>query len=559
MTVDADPSVGRATEGDASRRRVSPLSLKAARLPDLLAALSTTGLLLPEAVAYSQLAGLPPQSGVLALFAGLICYGLTGTSRFAIVSATSSSAAVLAAATVALGGGDPSQRVAIAALLVSVTGVAFTLTGLARLGALSNLIARPVLHGYVFGLALVIIVKQWPYLVGLHTVSSDFFPLVLELVRHSQLWSLTSLSLGLAALLVLFVLGRLRYIPGPLVVIAVGIAIAPMLRARGVALTGPIHMVPASLAFTLPAGRQWLVLIEYAVAMMFILYAESSTSIRSYAIKHDDPIHPNRELVALGVSNIVSGLLHGTPVGAGYSATSANESAGAQSRFAGLYAAVVVLVVVVLFLSWIERIPQPVLAAVVIHAVNKSLRLVQFRPYFQWRRDRAVTVIALISVLLLGVMNGLLAAIAFNVIILLRSLASPKLSVLGKLGAHDFVSLARYPEATLLSGVLIVRPEGPLFFANAQPLMALTRQLVQTHGDTSVLVLSLEESPDLDSTSIESLSELGDWLAARGVELRIARLKDRAHEVLLRASLPKLPPSVLEYSSVDDAVRGEAA
>jgi MFS superfamily sulfate permease-like transporter len=554
MTAGAEPPAGRTTGGGFPPRGLR--SVNAAHLADLLAALSIAGLLIPEAVAYSQLAGLPPQSGVLALFAGLICYGLAGTSRYAIVSATSSSAAVLAAATVALGGGDAPQRIALATLLVSVTGIALLLAGLARFGAVSSLIARPVLRGYIFGLALVITLKQCPYLLGLHVSGTDFLPLLLELVRQAPLWNLASLTLGLGALLALFLLEGRRYLPGPLIVIAAAIAAASWLSAHGVALVGPIHIALTSLSITLPAGRQWLILIEYAVAMMFIVYAESWTSIRSYAYKHDEPIHPNRDLVALGLANVLSGLLHGTPVGAGYSATSANESAGAQSRRAGLYAAGVVLVAVVLLLSWIERIPQPVLAAVVIHAVSKSLRLTGFRPYFQWRRDRAVSVIALVGVLLLGVMNGLLAAIGFNIIILLRSLASPKLSVLGQVGEHDFVSRTRFPEATLLPHILIVRPEEPLFFANAEPLMALARQAVRAQPDARVLVLSLEESPDLDSTSIESVSELATWLSRRGIELRIARLKDRAHEVLLRASLPQLPPSALEYSSVDDAVRG---
>src|SRR5262249_49928841 len=153
-------------------------------------------------------------------------------------------------------------------------------------------------------------------------------------------------------------------------------------------------------------------------------------------------------------------------------------------------------------------------------AVSKSLRLTAFRPYFQWRRDRAVSLIALIGVLVLGVMNGLLAAIGFNIIILLRSLASPKLAVLGQLGEHDFVSRNRFPEAALLPRILIVRPEEPMFFANAEPLMALTRQAVQNQPDVRLLVLSLEESPDLDSTSIESVGELAGWLSRRGIELR---------------------------------------
>lgn len=530
---------------------------RATLLPDLLAALSISGLLIPEAVAYSALAGLPPQAGVMALIAGLVCYGLTGSSRYAIVSATSSSAAVLAAATVALGADSPQQRFALGALLVMTAGAAFMLLGWAKLGAFSNLIARPVLRGYAFGLALVIALKQWPTLVGLHTSSSDFLPLLLEVTRHVAQWNHGSVAVGGSALLVLLLLGRWRRVPATLVVIVGGIAAALPLSQRGVALVGPIQLSPAAAAFALPTARQWPAVIAYAIALMFILFAESWSSIRTYALKHGDSVYPNRDLWALGLSNLVSGLLHGTPVGAGYSGTAANEAAGAQSRRAGLSAAAVVLLLVWVLRHWIERIPQPVLAAVVIHAVGNSLRLAQFRPYLRWHRDRSLALIAAIGVLALGVMNGLLVAIAFSLLMLLRGLARPRLSILGRRGAHDFVSRTRFPDAALVPGILVVRPEEPLFFVNAEPVMALARGAVQDYPDTRVLVLSLEESPNLDSTSIEALDELADWLSARSVRLRLARLKDAAHDVLLRAQLQWLPATALEYASVDDAVRAE--
>ncbi len=498
-------------------------------LADLLAALSISGLLIPEAVAYSALAGLPPQAGVMALIAGLVCYGLTGSSRYAIVSATSSSAAVLAAATVALGVGNPQQRPAVAALLVITAGAAFLLLGWAKLGAVSNLIARPVLRGYAFGLALVIALKQWPTLVGLHASSSDFLPLVLEVVRHVGLWNSSSVVVGASALLVLLLLGRWRRVPATLVVIVGGIAAALPLSERGVALVGPIPLSPVAAEFELPSPRQWPAVIAYATALMFILFAESWSSIRTYAFKHGDPVRPNRELWALGLSNLVSGLLHGTPVGAGYSATSANEAAGAQSRRTGLYAAEVVLLLVWAFRRWIERIPQPILAAVVIHAVRNSLRLVQFQPYVRWHRDRSVAFIAAIGVLALGVMNGLLVAIAFSLLMLLRGLASPRLSILGRRGPHDFVSRTRFPDAAPVPGILVVRPEEPLFFANAEPFMELVRQAVQENPETLVLVLSLEVSANLDSTTIESLDELaGLAVGVLGRSWQLARASKMA-------------------------------
>jgi sulfate permease, SulP family len=523
---------------------------------DILAGLAIAGLLLPEAVAYSGLAGLPPQAGVIALLAGLTCYGLIGRSRFAIVSATSSSAAVLASAVAALGGSSTPQRVAIASILVVGSGIAFGLCAALRLGAMSNLIARPVLRGYTFGLALVIAVRQWPHLANVPAHSSDFFVLSAELLREYRAWHLPSLVCGLAALAGLFALERVPKVPGTLLVIVASILAAPMLAAKGVVLTGPIHMALSLPTFSVPSGIRALPTVEYCLAVMFILYAESYGSIRTFALRHDQTVQPNRDLLALGVANMVSGFLRGTPVGAGYSATSANEAAGAQSRLAGLTAAVVVLVLVVAFLGWIERIPEPVLAAVIIHAVSKSLRLSQFRNYFRWRRDRPVVIAAVFGVMVLGVLDGLLVAIALSVALLLRSLARPRLSVLGRVGEHDYVSVARFAAAQTLPGMLVLRPEEPLFFANAEPLLALVRERVRAAPETRLVVLSLEESPDLDSTSLEALAELCEWLDRHGVELRLARVKDSAREAVARANLKQLPAGALHYASVDDAVRG---
>jgi MFS superfamily sulfate permease-like transporter len=521
---------------------------------DAVTGLSVAGLLLPEAVAYSGLANLPPQAGVIGLFAGLVCYALVGRSRYAIVTATSSSAAVLAAATLALGANAPAQRVAFAAILVCATGIAFVLAGSARLGAMSNLIARPVLRGFSFGLAMVIAVKQWPHIAGMHVHSTDFLPMLAEILRGAGTWEQASVGVGVSALCALFVLERTPRVPGVMVVIIAGVAAAPWLAAHGVLLTGPIHLALEMPSFAMPDGRQWLPLVEFALALMFILYAESYSSIRTYALKHDDIVQPNRDLIALGIANVVSGAFHGTPVGAGYSGTSANEAAGAQSRAAGLYAAATVLALVLLFLPWIERIPAPILAAIVIHAVSKSLRLGVFRPYFRWQRDRLVMLTAVAAVLVFGMLDGLLAAIAFSLAMLLHSLASPRMSLLGRMGAHDFVSIARFPQASCTPGILVLRPEEPLFFANAEPLLALARHRVLQQTDVRLVVFSLEESPDLDGTALEGLGEFAAWLAVRKIALRVARLKEASRDALWRANFSQLPPSGLDYASVDDAV-----
>jgi len=527
----------------------------AARGADLVAGVAMAGLLLPEAVAYSAIAGLPPQAGMVALLAGLSAYAAIGRSRFALVAATSSSAAVLGAALLSLDPGG-AQRAALASLLVVGSGVAFLLAGSLKLGALSNLIARPVLRGYAFGLALTIVLKQWPALAGTHAQAGSFPALLLEQARALGTIDAVSLALGVGALLALFLLEKVPRVPGALCVIVLGIALSPWLAAHGVGLVGPIRLEFGLPQFVLPSDAQWLELAQIALALMFVVYAESYGAIRTFALKHDDPVQPNRDLIALGVANALSGLLQGLPVGAGFSATAANDAAGARSRLAGIAAGASVLLALLLLTPWIERMPLPVLAAIVIHALAHALDWRTFRPYFRWRRDRLIALTAIASVLAFGVLDGLLAAIAFSLAMLLRRLARPRLSELGRVGRHDFASRTQFPQALREPGMLILRPEEPLFFANAEPLLALVRQAVPSHDGVHCLVLSLEESSDLDSSTLEALSDLAAWLAAHGIELRLARLKDEARDALLRAAIPQLPPAALDFLSVDDAANG---
>ena len=537
--------------------------VKAASLSDIIAGLSLAGLLLPEAVAYSTIAGLPPQAGVVAVFAGLISYGIIGTSRFAIVSATSSSAAVLAVAAASLGGASLTLRLAMASALVIATGVFFVIAGLGRVGSVSDFIAKPVLRGFAFGLALLIILKQVAMVLGVHSSHGDVVRFIADLAAQRADWNWIAVAVALSARVVLIVCTHVPRLPGGVLVIVLGISAEKFLHLDryGIAIVGPINMLleqPNLPGLTYP---EWLRIGELAVAMLLILYAESYSSIRSFAIKHADVVQPNRDLLALGMANLCAGLFHAMPVGAGYSATAANEAAGATSRAAGLIAALVILGIVLFALPAIALTPLPVLAAIVIHAVSHTLRPSVFRPYFIWKRDRLVIVVSVLAVLALGVLDGLLAAIALSLLMLLRRLSESSITILGRLDdGHDFVSRATHPNATAVPGMLILRPETALFFANADRVLIQARHLLAACGsETHIVILSLEESPDLDGTAIEALNEFCQALIIQGKSLYFARLKIPAHDALARATLADVGLTNLCDLSVDDVVRAASA
>jgi MFS superfamily sulfate permease-like transporter len=526
---------------------------------DAIAGLSIAGLLLPEAVAYSSIANLPPQTGIIALFAGLLCYALLGSSRFAIVSATSSSAAVLAAATASIAGTDYGLRLILAGGLVIVTGVLFVLAALARLGNVTDFIAKPVLRGFAFGLAIVIILKQIASIVGVHPEHRDMPGYIGDLFGQLTDWNHVGIAVGAIALSLLFVFARFRRLPGGLIVIGLGIVAERWfdLSSYGVHLVGAIHLQLN--APTLPGltRAEWLRLSELGFAMAMIVYSESYGSIRSFALKHGDTVSPNRDLLALGASNLVSGLLHGLPVGAGFSATSANEAAGASTRLAGGISALVVFIIVLTVLPAIALTPEPVLAAIVIHAVSHTLNPAIFRPYFKWRRDRLVVLAALVGVLVLGVLDGLLFAIATSLMMMLRQFSESTVSVLGRLGeSHNFVDMKVHTDATPIAGVIILRPDEPLFFANAERVLNLMRQTIADAGSSvQTVIVSLEETPDLDSTSLEALRDFFASPVLSTRHLLLVRLKHPVHEILNQLVPPSPTAPVFSGLSVDDAVQ----
>ena len=529
------------------------------RWQDVLAGLSIAGLLLPEAVAYSSIAALAPQAGVIALFAGLLCYGLFGTSRFAIVSATSSAAAVLAAATATLANGDLQLRSTLAAGLVLVTGGLFLLAGIFRFGSVTSFIAKPVLRGFAFGLALTIILKQVASVVGVHLIDANLVRFAPQLLAQLPQWNWPAAGVAAVALVLLLLFSRFPRVPGGLLVVVIGIAAGQWLNlpAYGVKMIGLIDLSLEVPKLPVLPFADWLRLGEVAFAMVMILYAESYGSISAYALKHGDRVKSNRDLLALGASNLLSGLFHGLPAGAGYSATSANEAAGATSRLSGGVAALVVLLIVMTVLPYIALTPEPILAAIVIHALARGLSLQPLGRYFIWRRDRVLVMCAVGAVLVLGVLDGLLVSVAISVLLMLKQMSAANIQILGRIdGGHDFVDVQRHPAAKTVPGVLVVRPDEALFFANVERILGAALHLIR-HSSAPIhtVILSLEESPDLDGTSIEAMQEFFVRVHNEGKRLILARLKDSAESVL--SALPEVRANgvMLSGLSVDGAVQ----
>jgi MFS superfamily sulfate permease-like transporter len=526
---------------------------------DLGAGVSVAGVLLPEAIAYAGIAGVPPAHALLAALLGLCIYPLLGSSRFAVVAPTSSAAAVFAS-TAAQGGAG------MAYALVLLTGLMFLLAAGLRAGFLGAFISRPVLRGFSWALALTITVRQLPLWVQVHGEGGNVGALLLGLWRQQAHWHMPSLALGVGATLLWLVLHhglqkRWPALPTSLLVLLMGVAASHGLglAEHGVTLVGSVDLSLPHWQVPELDKQAWLRIAELAPALLLILFAESWGSVRSLAVQTGDAVSADRELWALGASNLASGLLQGLPVGAGFSAATASQSAGSVSKWAGLAAAAALALVLGLAPGGLALLPLPVLAGVMVGILSHALWPSTLIASLRKGGDAWLGVIAALGVLGFGVLFGMLLATALSMLMVLRRFARPMVSELGCLaGGHDFVDRRIHPEALAVPQVLVVRPEEPLFFANAEQAL----QSVERHArdaQARQVVLSLELTDELDSTSCEALGEHQRRLGQIGATLLLARLKDSPRETLQRywAGQALTPPAA--FWSVADAVQAAKA
>ena len=524
------------------------------RKTDLVAGLSVAGLMLPEAVAYAGVAGLPPQRAIFAGIAGCLGYAIVGRSRFAIVSPTSSSAAILAA-TLAAVPGDTAAKLAFATIVVGFTGLFFLIAAAARLGGLTGFISRPVLRGFAFGLAITIIVRQLPLLFGVSVHAPDIFRLAAALIVALPRWNPASVATGGMPLAALLLLRRYPAVPGAFLVLAAGVAVSTMLNLpdHGVAVVGTIDVHPSWPKLSALGWGGYARLAQFTAPLVLILFAESWGTIRALALRHGDTVVANRELGALGIANLASMLAQGMPVGAGFSAGAASEAAGAASRLTATVAALGLAILVTSAASLIARLPEPLLAAVVIAALAHALDPAPLVRLWKLDRDQYVALGTAAGVLVLGVLGGMLLAIALSLAALIQRLATPRVARLGRLSdSHDYVDLARHPDAVAPSHVAIWRPTQPLFFANAERMLAIIAAAARAEPVRTAVVISLEESFDLDSTAADALIEFDAAMSAANVRVQLARVHDRVRDVLTASGASAL--ITRSSYSVDDAV-----
>jgi sulfate permease, SulP family len=508
---------------------------------DVIAGLTAAAVVLPKAMAYATVAGLPVAVGLYTAFIPMVIYALLGSSRVLSVSSTTT-LAILAGTQLGLAvpDGDPAKLVTVTATLTMLVGAMLLLARLLRLGFIANFISAPVLTGFKAGIGLVIVLDQMPKLLGIHIAKQGFFRDLLSVAHQIPELSLLTLAVATATLLVLIGMERLwPHSPAPLVAVGGGIAAAWFfgLQALGVSTVG---LIPQGLpALTLPDLTLVEQLVPGALGIALMSFTETIAVGRAFAAPGNPPINANRELVATGAANLGGALFGAMPAGGGASQTAVVRAAGGRSQKVSLVTAGAAAATMLLLAPLLGLLPNPTLAAVVIVYSVGLIQPVEFLTIRKVRRmEFRWAIIAALGVLMLGTLKGIVVAIIVSLISLSSEAAYPRVSVIGrKRGADVLRPLSpEHPDDETFEGLLIVRPEGRLFFVNAQYVVEQIRALVARHKPR-VLALDMSRVPDIEYSALQLMIESDKGATERGAVVWLVGLNPDALEVVRNSGL----------------------
>ena len=509
---------------------------------DVMAGLTIWALMVPQALAYAGIAGVPVQNGLYVMPLAAVGYALLGSSRHLFVgpSATVATLSASSVAVVATASTGSAEYIALTAALTLMVGVIYVAGGLARMGFVARFFARPVLEGFIVGLGLYIAIGQVPKVVGIEKPSGDTLSVLVNTIADVGRWEWTTVAVGLIGIVALFGLARFApRVPGVIIVVILAVLATKALdlQDEGVAIVGDVPTGFEFVSFSSVSASQLVDMIPGALAIVIVGLAQSLAIAKSYATKHHYAVDPNREMLGYGAANIGAGVLQGYTVTGGLSASAAAERVGAKSPGAFLVSALMTLLTILFLAGLFADLPEAILGAIVIWAVSGMIRAERVT---QYRRARSLEFYAalgaLLGVVLIDILPGVAIGVALSFILLIHTIDHPHIAVLGRSsdGAR-FSDLEDDPGATPIPGVLIHRFEAELIFANAD--LFQDDVLARVHAAEPrprMVILDFEAVGQVDVTGAEALRSVHDTLDGLGIRLIVARAKSGVRGVLHR-------------------------
>ena len=512
--------------------------------PDVRAGIVVTALLIPAGMGYAVASGLPPQSGLYATIVPLLAYAVFGPSRVLVLGPDSALAPIIAASILPLALGSEARAVALAGLLGIMVGVFLLVGGLLRLGFVTDLLSKPIRVGYLNAVALIVIISQVPKLLGFSidavAPAQDVLGIIREIARGEVLP--LAAAFGVGSLAVIFVMRWLRSpVPGVLVVVVVATAITAILG-----LSGSLPVVgalPQGLPSPMLGGLEWAdvwSLLLPAAGIALVAFTDTAVLSRALSARRGESVDGSQEMSGIGLANIAGGLFGGFPVSASSSRTPVAEQAGSRTQLTGVVGAALLIAFILLAPGVTAFLPAATLAAVVIAAAASLIDVRGFRRLVRMDRiDAALSLAAFAGVLVFGVLEGIVVTIALSMLAFVQHSWRPYKAELGRVsGLRGYHDLSRYPEGERLPGIVIVRFDAPLFFANGAIFDDYVRSRVRAAGPgITAVILAAEPITDIDTTAMDELVDLDDYLAKHGIRLILAEMKDPVVDVLRRYGL----------------------
>ena len=525
---------------------------------DVTAGLTAAAVVIPKAMAYAAIAGLPLQVGLYTAFIPMVIYAFLGTSRSLSVSTTTTIAILVGSALrEVMPGADTAGLIAAGTALAVLVGVMLVVAAVLRLGFIANFISEPVLVGFKAAIAVVITVDQIPKLLGFHITKTGFLRDLVSIAQHVPQTSL--ITLGIAVALFVLIVGLERFVPrapAPLVAIALAIAVSSLL---GLAQAGveTVGSVPGGLPeFTRPAWDLFPRLWPAAAGIALMSFTETIAAARAFRSQGEPPLVPNQELFAIGLANVGGGLFSAMPAGGGTSQTAVNSRAGARTQVAGLVTAATALGTLLLLAPVIALIPQAALAAVVVAYSVELVKPAEFREIRSVRRSEfRWAAIAVLGVLLLGTLKGIIVAVIASLLALAYDAYNPPVYPVGrKRGTNVFRPLsAEHPDDETWPGLLILRTEGRIFFANAQRVGDRVWSLIDSAGPR-VLVIDGRGIVDIEYTALKMLTEAEEKLRGDGITLWLAGLNPEVLAMVRKSRLGSVLDRERLFANLESAV-----
>ena len=507
--------------------------------PDVRAGIVVTALLIPAGMGYAEVAGLPPETGLYATIVPLVAYAIFGPSRILVLGPDSSLAPIIAASILPLALGDAERAVALAGLLAIMVGGMLLLGGILRLGFVTDLLSKPIRVGYLNAIALIVIISQIPKLLGFSIDADGMWQEVVEITRAIAAGEVQPLAVafGVGSLIVIFVLKRVKSpVPGVLVVVVLSMVLTGVL---GLSDALPVvGALPQGLPAPALEGLLWSdvgALALPAAGIALVAFADSAVLSRTFAARRGESVDGSQEMSGIGLANIAGGLLGGFPVSASSSRTPVAEQAGSRTQLTGVVGAALILAFILLAPGLTEFLPSAVLAAVVMGAAVGLIDLRGLRAL--WRMDKVdagLSLAAFLGVIVFGVLEGIIVTIVLSLLAFINQSWRPYKAELGRVkGLRGYHDLSREPEGERIPGVVIVRFDAPLFFANGAVFDDFVRASVKAAGPgIHTVILAAEPITDIDTTAADELIELDDYLIAHDIRLIIAEMKSPVLDVM---------------------------